>query len=339
MLPKKCLNEMSNNKISERFSCDLCKKSFVAKEVIKKHLENIHLNVVSDQDPDGEYCGFCKKFIFKNSFKDHVKQKHNRIECKVCDKVYFNKSTFHNHKRTHEVEYTCDHCNSKFSLKRTLEEHILRVHLRKTPRSKCEHCGKYLVSTNLKRHIRAVHEKQLDFVCDACNKGFQNKQMLRDHLAVVHLNQQNHLCTICNKNFAHSFALVRHLNTVHGAQPRIKCEKCVKTFTRRGDYKSHLKLHKTRPFHCQSFPCKFMSQTKEALEKHELVTHIKPKWYRQVKHTCSKCDKTYKSSLGLKRHVDKEHLGLMFQCDLCGKKLTRKDHIRDHLLKQHLGGK
>lgn len=327
-----------DNKMSGRFSCDLCEKSFLDKYVLKQHMENKHLNIVSEQDPNGKYCGFCQKFIFKKNYKEHMKQKHKRLKCNLCDKVYFNNYTFRSHKRFHKVEFTCDDCNRKFKEKRTLEQHILRVHLRKASHFKCDHCGKIMsFFSTLTRHIRTVHQKQYNYACDVCKKGFANAKLLSDHLAFVHLNQQNYVCSICNKKFRSKHGLVLHRNGVHGAGPRIKCEKCGKSVLH-VNYRKHLKIHEIRPFMCIRPFCKYMFfESKEALENHVSAVHDLSQAARLSMYNCDQCDKSYKKPQHLQRHVDIEHLGLLYQCDVCGKKSGRKDYIREHLLKQHFG--
>lgn len=327
--------------MSGRFSCDLCEKYFLHKYVLKQHMENKLLNIVSEQDPDGKYCGFCQKFIVKKNYKDHMRQKHKRMKCEICDKAYFNKHSFESHKRSHKVEFTCDDCNRKFKLKRTLEQHILRVHLRKAPHFKCDHCRKIMSSSStLIRHIRNVHQKKYNYACDICEKGFSYAKLLSDHLAFVHLNQQNYFCSSCNKYFKCNRNLRSHLNRIHrdqpGDQPRMKCGKCDRTYLVRLSYQKHLKMHESRPFTCTRPFCKYMFfESKEALENHVSAVHDLSQAARLSMYNCDQCDKSYKTPQHLQRHVDIEHLGLLYQCDVCGKKSGRKDYIREHLLKQH----
>lgn len=324
--------ESTADSVNQRFTCDVCKKYFRSKQWLRIHMEK-HLN---EDHPDSEQCGVCKKFILNEKFEEHFKQQHKRIECEDCDKVYFNKRAFKKHKQTHEVPYTCDHCNRKFAFKKLLEKHILVVHLGIKFRSKCELCGKMISSINFKSHIQTVHLKQRKFVCDVCHRAYSFAKNLRDHLAIVHLNQKNHFCTICNKNFMCKSSLKFHMKTLHGGKPKIKCEKCQRSFAHSCNYRVHLKGHETKPFSCTHLTCKLMFKTKKALDKHVKDCHNKPKPYGLIEHNCEQCNKTYMSRNGLKLHISKVHLGMLYHCDNCGKKFTQKENIKRHLLKQHI---
>lgn len=321
--------------MKSRFVCDICDNYYLSKNGIRNHMHDIH--VFLGQHPDSKYCRFCKKIVLKANYQEHKRQKHKLIRCDICEKAFFNVKSLSCHKRTHEPKYSCDICKHKYVTKDRLKTHILAVHLHRTPRSKCDLCGKMITTSKLKLHINSVHKKLRDFCCDICAKCFANARNLREHLAAVHLKQKDHVCTVCNRKFSRKNELKQHNNGVHGAKPRTKCVKCERTFTRPRDCKRHLKLHEKHPFSCTRLTCKFMFKTKEARDKHVSVNHaVNSKAFRRTMHQCKNCNKNYNSRQGLESHVMKKHLGLQYECHFCGVKYYEMWSIKKHLMKYHV---
>lgn len=328
----KCSTSLPD-KISQRFFCDICTKFFLTKTAIQKHMENIHLNEIIGKYQDSRRCRYCTKFVVKENYQEHVKQNHKLLKCEICTRVFFNVITFQSHMKTHDPpKYSCDICDQKYSIKGSLKKHILGIHLRKIPRSKCEICGKVVNTSNLQRHIKAIHKKERDYFCDVCHKGFQKPEHLIQHLAAVHLKQKNHVCTICNRKFSAKSDLQVHYNGMHGGKPKIQCEKCERTFALRMNYKRHMKSHEKFPFSCKSVSCRQMFKTEKAVGKHVSKVHTNPK----ITYCCNECEKIYNSRQGLVSHMETNHRGLRFQCHCCEKEYTAKHLLKHHLLKHHI---
>lgn len=328
---------VTRNDISKRavlvkkgFICDICPASYRTKWEMRGHMENTHLNEAIKQYPDSRKCKFCTKFIFKEDYKDHLRQKHKPIRCGICEKLYFNAVSLRVHSKTHgALKYSCDICKGEFTKKEVLKRHIVTVHLRQVPRSECELCGKVLATSALRAHMNQVHKAIRGYRCAVCKKKFYNLQHLRLHLATVHLKQRNFTCSICDRKFSRSGALVRHLNTVHEVERKYKCEKCQRTFTQITSLQRHVKIHEKQPFSCQK--CIRMFKSKMALKQHHAKIHIKPR----VLHTCDTCDKKFKSQSNLKIHITTQHLKYKYQCDVCGNEYTSKSYLKHHLFEHH----
>ena len=51
------------------------------------------------------------------------------------------------------------------------------------------------------RHVRVVHEKQKDFVCELCDKSFASNANLKQHLDAVHEKLRPFKCEYCDADF------------------------------------------------------------------------------------------------------------------------------------------
>lgn len=327
-----CLNKgpVNNQKKLKKFICDLCNKSYVSKASLKSHIQNELIK----NEPTSRQCAYCKKFLLLADYPEHVEQKHQILRCGTCTKVFFNTHSFKRHQRDHKAsKLSCDICNSQFLQKESLKHHMLSIHLRAIPRSKCEQCGSMVITRNLERHIAMVHQKQQDHVCEVCRKPFKTRAQLREHLAAIHLKQKNFACNICNRKYPYRRTLTQHTNEVHGAKLIHKCELCERTFTSSAsNFQKHVKKHEERPFSCPHSSCKSMFATKEALEKHiarSTESHF-------IKYYCGKCFKEYSSVETLRCHVNTEHLGLAYECHFCGKKYSDKKNVKKHMFKNHI---
>lgn len=292
------------DKVGKRFICYLCDKSYARKMGIKFHMENIHLNEALSRNPDSRKCRWCTKFVLNENYQEHVRQKHKKLPCKICKRVYFRAKSFYCHMKTHEtLKYSCDICKRKSITKKALETHILTLHVRPEPRSECEQCGKMIATRSLQKHINQVHKKHREFKCAVCKKGFYNKTMLRQHLDTVHLGEKNYKCPV---------------------------EKCQRALTQASSLKQHLIRHEKRPFSCQE--CRKMFESEKARDNHRVKSHDNPK----VMQACDRCNKKYTTRHRLRAHVRTQHLKLKFQCDACGNEYSYKDTLKQHLFKKHV---
>lgn len=320
--------------IINRFICDLCDQTYAQKQKLRQHMEKVHLNDIIKQYPDSRRCRFCTLFVLVENFPEHDRQNHKRMKCDICKKVYFNVKLLYKHKKRHEVQYTCDICKRKLCDKKALKRHMMAIHSREAPLSKCEDCGKMLTDTALTNHINNIHKKQRKYQCAVCGKSFFNSVKLRGHLAAVHLKQKNHMCTICGRKFGYYWHLTRHYNGVHdGRKSMLKCGKCERTFGKMEILKKHLNLHKKRPFSCTRPLCRSMFATKEGRDKH--VNEYK---HCLIMFQCDKCDKKYKNRYNLEIHIMTKHLGLRYECHFCGERYVNKLTVKYHLMKHHVKG-
>ena len=111
-------------------------------------------------------------------------------------------------------EFQCDQpdCNANFGRRATLIQHLILVHgivatkdkndTKHARKYRCKNCDKgYTTSTNLKLHMKNVHEgknallvvEEEKFKCDNCkieNKAnFNSKELLELHMLQYHSNE------------------------------------------------------------------------------------------------------------------------------------------------------
>mmetsp|Transcript_1476 Transcript_1476/g.4849 ORF Transcript_1476/g.4849 Transcript_1476/m.4849 type:complete len:161 (+) Transcript_1476:3082-3564(+) len=93
-------------------------------------------------------------------------------------------------KLAHKQELlSCSSCSRKFVHRSRLQEHekTHEVHAADRVRYPCNVCGKNLSSaSNLKTHIRTVHQKKASYSCSVCGKNFRLKQTMQRHEKIVH---------------------------------------------------------------------------------------------------------------------------------------------------------
>lgn len=144
-------------------------------------------------------CCICQKVISKYShLLDHLKNMHCRItkfSCDLCPKFYFTKPFMRRHMReSHSAKkFTCNSCDFKTTVKRSLEVHKL-THSAKI---ECPICKKQVSS--LKSHQR-MHEPEES--CLICQKMI-SKRYVRKHMKVHGLYE----CNICDEAFANFYVL------------------------------------------------------------------------------------------------------------------------------------
>ena len=107
----------------------------------------------------------------------------------------------------------------------------------------CSQCDKVVQSsTNLKTHIRWIHELVRDRpMCEICCKTFAIPKDLKNHQK-VHTGEKNFRCHICGKCYKTKDYLIRHTRIHTGERP-YSCEHCGKSFSDPSSFKGHKKSH------------------------------------------------------------------------------------------------
>jgi DNA-directed RNA polymerase subunit RPC12/RpoP len=138
----------------------------------------------------------------------------------------------------------CRLCGKEFKTKRGLEMHTDARHSDKEV--KCNVCHKkFSALSNLRKHVKVVHEAVRQFVCGDCGRQFKNKAVLRNHIIAIHLNEKPYACVECDSKFSRKSSLESHQLTVHLNIRRYQCSHCVASFSStRGRYLHMRTAHK-----------------------------------------------------------------------------------------------
>ncbi len=252
-------------------------------------------------------CNICFEFLESaNAIKEHLKI-HG-----ITGKNGFNSS----------VSNKCGYCNQEFPTPVELMNHmslhfISRILI-------CNECGKaFSDQYSLKVHQRK-HTQERPFLCEICQKRFPTKGTLKDHIR-THTGERPYQCTLCDKKFSQSSDLTADLRRHTGKRP-FTCNFCQKSFITSSELRSHEQIHTgKRKSICEVCGKSFFSQSK--LRRHTRIhTGERP-------NECPICYKTFIGISDLKRHrqIHDNSDRPIFQCNLCDKQNSRKDHLRRHL--------
>ena len=309
------------------YTCNVCEKEFSTKKALKTHFSSSH----SDKAKKGFVCKVCNKVLESaNDRSLHYKVDHpdsNPYLCSICGLGFVTKSSLYNHRMCHknQKQHKCEHCGKEFNRRDSFNEHVL-IHI--GPRHKCPHCPKEFVQkSNLKRHVR-IHLGIKPYKCKFCDMTFSDKGACNSHQR-THTGEEREACPICKVVFSKKQKLKYHMR-IHTGEGLETCHICNKIFTHSYALNVHLRTHsKENNFMCHE--CKKIFQNGSKLYKH-ILTHGKPKL------ECDQCNKTFKFSKLLNRHIMAVHEGVeglkcsFEQCDIACKKLS---DIRDHIREAH----
>uniref|UniRef100_A0A8D8R3Q9 Zinc finger protein 62 n=1 Tax=Cacopsylla melanoneura TaxID=428564 RepID=A0A8D8R3Q9_9HEMI len=194
--------------------------------------------------------------------------------------------------------YICHFCEEIFLRRKHIIKHM-KIH--EEQKISCKFCPKKFSShTSVYIHKLQAHRMRPTerVTCEHCNKTFANKVSLQNHMN-MHLNIRNHQCYFCAETFVNLSTLNSHIDRHKGV--RYKCDICGKQYTNRPNLKNHI-------------------------ARHLGLLALKPKPTLK----CKQCFMDFKSRHLLNVHKNREHLGLVFKCDLCRKEFAAANNLRVH---------
>ena len=210
-------------------------------------------------------------FLYIYNIIFNINRKLKSIQCNYCDYQSSAQKFISSHiKRRHKDIVQFPSKTKKHLRKKDDQGRYVRVN------HKCPHC-KY--SSNRKdaldRHVLAVHDKTLDFICEECGKAFANVYRLQYHSKTVHKGIKDFQCHMCEHNASTNHKIQLHVKLVH---------------------------LKERPFSCHLEKCSFTAGTQRSLK-----IHIESVHYGVKNVSCPYCEyKTYQFSI-LRGHVKRKH--------------------------------
>ena len=157
-----------------------------------------------------------------------------------------------------------DHTRNKHGFKRGRQKRG------KSKKFKCEKCD--FKGVALKLHIKSVHDKIKDNVCQECGYACSNKGTLDKHIKAVHLKLKDYVCEECGSAFFSKANLQLHKQSVHLNMRNYICEECGMAFNRKSGLKMHKEVvhRKIKKFVCQ---CGYATALSGNLKKHKAAVH------------------------------------------------------------------
>lgn len=229
------------------FTCDQCQKSYKKLYHLNRH-KKTHSVEQTVFRCSSEGCD--KTFSRKESLRSHLNLKHSgqpekREMCDECGKSFVNISYLKTHKLSHlgsdHYPFECKECSKKFLYKKTVDEHVLRVHT-DIRNFVCQICGaKKATKNSLRAHVN-THTRERLYTCKDCPKVFASSANLAIHTNCVHKKIKKHKCQYCGYAFSRMRTCKLHERTHTGEKPHA-CGVCGKTFAQSTARNTHQKTH------------------------------------------------------------------------------------------------
>ncbi|CAO1334233.1 unnamed protein product [Diamesa serratosioi] len=287
--------------------------------------------------PRSWHCDTCRCYL--SNFQYHMAHHENlrSFVCSDCPKAYNTKTDLTQHLKLHgktdNFNKSCEECGMQFISKVLFHKHR-RSHnpTGSKYKQKCNICNVYFVW--LADHVRTVHEKVRNFVCEICNKSFGKKSGLTTHISTVHEKMKVFSCDICYKSFGHKQHALKHRD-MH-TKPLTKAQQKVR------DQKKLFKCEYCR--NCYRFKC---SLAKHRRIIHKITTPVAAVSYIRDKVVFSGEDEDVETrdvveeilTTHMDRHKRIDVKSRPFECDICGHRMTFKNqitiHMRNHTRDRH----
>lgn len=307
------------------FHCSACGFKAKSRKNVKKHIQNIYL----DMRPSYKFkCEICQ--IIVNDINLHYRQRH--------------KKTVQN--------YMCGLCGFRAFVKEAIEVHIKKAHLdqkiaqvhkqivalpQATKRAKkCKDCGKSF--KDIIGHRRRKHGHNQVFKCSGCLFSAATRDAILKHINEAH-HQPNDkepthtICEFCGKAFQ---SLERHIKNVHQKKSKqlgtFICDRCGKVKTTKSNLIGHLKRnHLPRNIKCTQ--CDYICSIPEQIKFHVSNVHIEKRFECPLPN----CGVRFKKEDSIKDHLRRHKKELIYPCTDagCSMRFVTKSEVKEHYRNSH----
>ena len=283
-----------------------------------------------EEEDDGEAPK--RKRRYSNRLKQHsfasLAQWRRGIKCPYCSYVGHSATRLEQHvARVHEEDqvYKCKDCNFECKWNREFYKHM-KSHFDGPP-YQCGDCDYVCDRIQFILSHRMRHTDERPFTCDLCNFSSRTKGNLIVHQR-IHTGEKPYRCQHCGRCFAMKNTLDQHLATHRDDRPFL-CETCGFTTKYQSHLLSHKRIHTGNVFHCQQPDCNYFSPRRSQLAAH-MRSHLSIR-----SHICCTCGRGFIEKSHLIRH-ERIHLDEKpFKCEQCDYGSTRRDKLKEHILKHH----
>lgn len=250
------------------------------------------------------------------------------VKCPHCIYVGHSATRLEQHlSRVHEEDttYKCKMCSFVCKWNREYYKHM-KSHFDGPP-YKCEDCEYSCDRIQFILSHRMRHTDERPYHCELCNFKSRTKGNLIVHMR-IHTGEKPYKCPHCGRSFAMKNTLDQHLATHRDDRPFL-CDSCGFTTKYQSHLLSHKRIHTGNVFHCEQSGCTYSSPRRSQLAAH-MRSHLSIR-----SHICSTCGRAFIEKSHLIRH-ERIHLDEKpFKCEQCDYGSTRRDKLKEHVLKHH----
>ncbi|XP_061689149.1 zinc finger and BTB domain-containing protein 40 isoform X3 [Syngnathoides biaculeatus] len=218
------------------YACETCGAKFPATSSLKNHMR-LH----TGEKP--YHCKHCDmSFSVAAALAYHTKKKHSEgkmYACQYCKAVFAQSIELTRHVRTHTGDrpYVCRECGKGHSQASGLTVHLQTFHNMSQPLNCQKCCLSFQTLEEHQKHIEELHLKVFH-KCPTCSKVFTSALLLDKHKS-IHTGVKPFICNLCNKSYQQLSGLWYHNRTNHpevfANQTRqlktlVQCEICFRFF-------------------------------------------------------------------------------------------------------------
>lgn len=214
------------------------------------------------------------------------------------------------------------------------------MHMKIPKRFKCDQCNcnaTFYSRSGVKRHVKTIHLKIRDFICNVCGKTFKSQYQLSNHM-FVHSNEKfKCLDENCDKYFASPMSRKKHME-MHSDAPqqnttRLKCELCELSFVSKITLRNH---HQFKHLNIRNFKCVICAEafkSKKAYQMH----YMRHSGEKPFSCPYAGCERKFRSQSNQSEHMRTHTDEKPFLCEVdgCNKRFKFSVDFRRHKLKQH----
>ncbi|CAD6194603.1 unnamed protein product [Caenorhabditis auriculariae] len=310
--------------------------------------ENEMIPMLDDDDIDGVYATSSLVSALTYGIEDQLDpddvavgvddaddniEENGAFPCTYCKFSSNSEETVEKHRaRQHNrnTYFVCQLCEYESNWSKAFYEHC-REHWTSTP-YQCDMCA-YSTSSSIQDFLahRLIHTEERFFKCGECAWKARTRTQLWAHERMHSVLDERPLhCDECGRGFHQHSALDHHVASHNDIRP-IVCEDCGFATKVADHMTTHRRQHTGDMFFCHIEGCDYSSPKKSQLAAH-LRTHMAVR-----AHMCKVCGRGFIEKSHLVRH-ERIHLeDKPFKCDACDYASSRRDKLKEHILKHHNG--